>query len=313
MIKIKNKGVDASGNIECSIFPDGSLNMNIIEKCIADRNFYESYPVQISWFFENNEEIVKLQFLVNHLRDIYCVKEINLYVPYLPFARMDRTEHSSEVFTLKYFCKIINELKFNKVISLDVHSNTANAILNNFENIKLFSKDVFQTKFDCFNCTKNISCGHCRGTSVTFESMYKKICCDWSIDMVCYPDEGSAKKKRANIDIPICVGSKVRDWDTHEILEYNISPHSNNTVIDGKNILIVDDICSYGTTFNKCSEALKKNNANDIVLWVTHCENSILESDVLKYNNISAVYTTNSIFSGEHEKIKVMNVLNFEI
>ena len=107
--------------VEQNHFPDGTLLL---------KHETEIFDVQIiEWFFENNEELVSLIFLTKHLRE-YGVETLHLYMPYLPNARQDRTKESEDVFTLKYFCEVINSLKFDKVIILDPHSSVSEALLD---------------------------------------------------------------------------------------------------------------------------------------------------------------------------------------
>lgn len=51
-------------------------------------------------------------------------------MPYIPHARMDRVQELEDVFTLKYFCQVINSLHFDKVIVRDAHSNVSLALLD---------------------------------------------------------------------------------------------------------------------------------------------------------------------------------------
>jgi len=73
------------------------------------------------------------------------------------------------------------------------------------------------------------------------------------------------------------------------------------------------DICfvCIGTNFQSSLEItsmLKELGAKEIYLWVTHCENTILEGELLTSGLIEKVYTTNSIFTKEHEKIEVLSL-----
>lgn len=78
--------------------------------------------------------------------------------------------------------------------------------------------------------------------------------------------------------------------------------------IEGKNILIVDDICSKGGTFYFSAKKLKELGAKNIYLHITHCENTIFEGDILSSGLIAKIYTTNSILTKEHEKIEVIKL-----
>lgn len=50
---------------------------------------------------------------------------------------------------------------------------------------------------------------------------------------------------------------------------------------------------------------MKEASANEVFLYVTHCENAIFDGLVLTDGLISHVYTTDSIFRGESDKITV--------
>ena len=122
--------------------------------------------------------------------------------------------------------------------------------------------------------------------------------------IVFYPDEGAMKRYSEEINMPYAFGIKKRDWETGRILGLDIT---NEYFVKGKDILIVDDICSRGGTFYHSAKALKEAGANKIYLYVTHCENTILKGEVLTSGLIEKVYTTGSIFTKEHEKVEVMD------
>lgn len=99
-------------------------------------------------------------------------------------------------------------------------------------------------------------------------------------------------------------GVKRRNWETGQIEGLDIIGDPEK--IKGKTILIVDDICSRGGTFFHSAKKLKEMGAGDIYLYITHCENTILDGDILNGELIEKVYTTESIFTKEHEKIYVI-------
>ena len=76
-----------------------------------------------------------------------------------------------------------------------------------------------------------------------------------------------------------------------------------------ENILIVDDICSYGGTFYHSARAIRKLAPDaHIRLYITHCENSILKGNIFSSGLIEHVYTTNSLFHETHPDITVFNL-----
>lgn len=78
-------------------------------------------------------------------------------------------------------------------------------------------------------------------------------------------------------------------------------------IIQNSNVLIIDDICSKGGTFYHSAKKLKELGAKNIYLYISHCENTILQGDLLTSGLIERVFTTDSIFTRKHEKIEVMN------
>ena len=112
------------------------------------------------------------------------------------------------------------------------------------------------------------------------------------------------KRYSGLVNEPYAFGIKKRNWETGTIEGLDVAGAVD--LIKGKDILIVDDICSRGGTFLHSAKKLKELGANDIYLYVSHCENTILEGDLLNGDLIKKVYTTDSIFTKEHEKIEVL-------
>ena len=82
--------------------------------------------------------------------------------------------------------------------------------------------------------------------------------------------------------------------------------------IKDKDILIIDDICGKGSTIYYMAKQLKEQGANNIYVYVSHCENTVLQPHIngkslLDYDLINKLYTTNSIFRGSHPKIEIIH------
>ena len=247
--------------IEQNHFPDGSLFIK--KEKVGKHTHY------IEWFYENDAELFTLICLKKSLG----YEEAQLELPYIPHARMDRVKNSEDIFTLKYFCEVINSLNFSQVWVFDPHSDVAPALLDR----------VYKHRINYI-----------------VEKAIKDIS---NPDLMFYfPDAGAAKRYSSMVKAPYTYGNKNRDWKTGEIRGLSIA---DPDLVKGKDILIIDDICSRGGTFYYSAKALKEAGANKIYLYVTHCENTILEGEVLTSGLIEKVYTTNSIFTKEHEKVEV--------
>lgn len=260
--------------VEINHFPDGAL---LLKENVKDVCSDKDRKMIISWHYENNEELLVIYFLTKHIRKS-GVDKIILDMPYIPNARQDRTVNEEDVFTLKYFAEMINSLEFAEVRVLDAHSNVSIALINN---AKLLSPKPYIEKV----------------ISIIREERGKE-------PLMFYPDEGAGKRYWGMISLPYCFGIKKRDWKTGEIKELEVSGETGQ--ISGKDILIVDDICSYGGTFLHSVIKLKDLGAENIYLFVSHCENSVLKGELIKSELLNKIYTTDSIYHGEHQKIEIL-------
>lgn len=281
-------------------FPDGT-------QCLTNFNFNPDFNgvLNIYWKYSCEEELVTLMYAMNHIRDGYLNRSItvNLYMPYVPNARMDRTKKNTEIFTLKHFCKFINYLEFDKVYVLDVHSDVAVALLDRCKLLNV--NDIIKKAIEKEN----------------------KIAEKDDKELVIYfPDAGAYKRYR-DLD---CIkkfkkiyGNKVRDWSTGKILGLDIvdenSKSLKNTAVMPlafNNILIVDDIISYGGTMYYSAIQLNEFKANRIAAYATHVETDSLWNEekgtfkkCLEDNTVSMLYTTNSIYRNKSgNNVTVFNI-----
>lgn len=261
-----------------SKFPDGTycirLNKDVPEEDILMDGYVPGEDAYVVWKYHGEHEMPAIIYIAMHLKEMGC-PNMTLFLPYIPNARLDRTKSNDEVFTLKYFARIINGLGFDYVRVLDPHSSVSCALLDRVavEQPTDYIRDsILSVAKDC-------------GES----------------PLLFYPDEGAMKRYSALITAPYSFGIKKRDWETGKITSLEIHGADPN----GKNVLMIDDICSKGGTFYHSANALKKAGASNIYIYVTHCENTIFDGELLNGDLIKHIYTTDSIFNGSHEKISI--------
>lgn len=253
------------GNVEIKQgqFPDGTLLMKF------DPNGDEFDPrgnMLVEWYYENDAELFSLICVKRHLDRVYSYSDVILYMPYIPHARMDRVKSDADVFTLKYFCEVINSLDFKAVHVRDAHSNVSLALLNNV-------------------------------VDESIENYIHKAIIASKADALFFPDEGAMKRYSDKSEKPYAFGMKKRDWETGKILGLDIINAEN---IKDKNVLIVDDICSRGGTFFHAAKALKAAGAKSVNLYVTHLERTVILGEMASTDGlVDHVYTTQSIFPEE--------------
>lgn len=233
----------------------------------------EDIPILIKWKYESDREL----FTIACIRDFYKKNYCTLVVDYFPHARQDRVKNPEDVFTLKVFCKMLNDMNFDKVICLDVHSNVTPALVNNLQvdSPKAHIENVLTTIG-----TKNLT--------------------------LFFPDEGAQKRYGEMFkNIPQAFGIKKRNWETQKIEDYMVVGMEN---IIGKRVLIIDDICSYGNTFIKAAESLKKIGTKEIYLYVSHCEDAISKGNVFTSGYFDGIFTTNSLIRSASTEEKLYHV-----
>lgn len=260
--------------LELNHFPDGTL---LLKETVEKKE-----KAVICWQFESNEEMVALYFLTKHLR-AQGINEIRLELPYIPNARQDRVKVPADVFTLKYFAEFVNSLEFSEVVVLDPHSYVSEALFDRLviRTPKAFVERVIRD----LGGTDNL--------------------------LLFFPDEGAMKRYSAMFELPYVFGIKKRDWSTGKILGLDVTGRTE--LITGSRVLIVDDICSKGGTFYHSAKALKALGADRIYLYISHCENTILEGELPSSDLIERIFTTDSIFTGSHEKISVLKSVEREV
>lgn len=264
--------------VELNHFPDGTLRMDVdVFKYSDYRDLY-----RINWKFENNEELVGLIYLVKHIRRFMENTPIILYMDYIPNARMDRVKNNNDVFTLKYFSEIINSLNFEEVIVCDPHSSVSEALIDH-----LFISDIEPIVSD----------------------VIKEI--NENNVVVYFPDNGAAKKYEGLFKgCKTVYGIKHRDWNTGKIQGLEVV--TNGIDLKDKIILMFDDIVSYGGSLYYSALKLKELGVGKIYAYATHTENSILDKEkgtlikLLEDGTVERLFTTSSLFTGEHEKITVL-------
>lgn len=256
--------------IKLKKFSDGTVAIDDILK----NNF-----TKITWKYDSDEELFQLYCLTHYLRE-NGVKHIELDMPYIPNARMDKIISNSSIHTLKYFADFLNNLHFDKVYVFDPHSDISVNLINN---IVVYTPEKY------------------------IENVLKLIKTDNLFFF--FPDKGAMDRYSEIIkkyDIPYLFGIKQRDYDKGNVASLTIS-NDKNIELKDMNVLIVDDIFSSGETIKYSIDLLKKYNVDKIYVFVSHCENRIIENSLLKNKMIDKLFTTDSIFRKEISSVVVLN------
>lgn len=222
--------------------------------------------------YVTDADLVTLMFVKQRIDEVKV--PCTLFIWYMPYSRMDR-KIEGDLFTLKYTCDFINWLKFTKVIVMEPHSEKTVQMLERVQ-------PIYPVK-----------------DWVKAEKLSNQV-------QVVFPDKGAAARYTNSSYKNVCIMEKKRNAITGVIEDMHIK---EGRVIPGSKCIIIDDLCSKGGTFAWAGSILKDAGAVEVVLVVSHCEETIFEGTLLKENSpISMVYTSTSIMEKAHPKIKYMDV-----
>ncbi len=201
-----------------------------------------------------------------------------LIIPYFPSARQDRVMTKGEPLSVKVYADIVNNLGFKKVIVLDVHSDVTPALLN--------------------NCV-----------AISNHNFIKQVINAIGKEVKLISPDGGALKKIYKVSeflngLEVVECSKSRDIETGKLTGFKVYAED----LDGYDCLIVDDICDGGRTFIGLASELKKKNAGNLYLAVSHGIFSKGFEELEKH--FTHIFTTNSFKEQSHACLTQINLNN---
>lgn len=252
-------------NIKIGTFPDGDSNVFIpnVDKYKNKEIFlcHRLYPNQ-------NTVLIELLLILSILRKINA--EVVLLAPYLPYSRQDKVFLKGEAASAREICQLLKKSGCKKLITFDCHF------------IKKKGSFVFgQLPIE------NISLGP------ELISFVKKISSDKTIEIVA-PDEGATYLVgKGNNKVMKKTREKYKDG---KISYRNIESMKRSFDIKGKNVLILDDMISTGSTMLKAIENLKLGGAKKVYCAAAH---GFFLGDSLNKLKVSSdgVFVSNTILS----------------
>lgn len=251
--------------IKKEVFPNGETRLDlrtILTNPLAEAEYF------FEWKYESDADFTTLHFIVDYIKDNdprWAEKVTILNILYMPYSRMDRSENGS-VFSLKTAAKLINLLDFELVRVYEPHSSKTIELLKNAGDLQP-SAVLLDEALDHMRLISDLP------------------------TYIFYPDKG-AKARYKMTDQPYLTGAKKRDFDTGRILSYEIE-NKEDLKHNKFNVVIIDDLTSYGGTFIAASKLLKELGADKVILVVTHAEEAAFQGELL--DHIDGLFATNSI------------------
>lgn len=267
--------ITVNGNkLKVVTFPNG-------ERTIALQKETKMFnTATVYWKYENDGEFVLLNQLADVLKNLR-VEHVSCLVAYMPYSRMDR-RMGNHPFSLEVVANMLPSSSIWDYSVVEPHSEVTNN--------KLRYASPHYVTVDLVNDLINES--------------------DNSKRVVVFPDKGARERYKGKLDMGtdgdswMFYGEKQRDEQGNiiSLALFESKTESKVTVEDpdflrGYDVIIADDLTSYGGTFIRCAKILKELGAKDITLVVAHAEKSVLKGDL--FEHIEHLVTTDSIISQE--------------
>lgn len=221
------------GKISLGRFPDGETSVQIQESVRGKRTF-----VLQTVALDPNNQLMELLIIIDALRRA-SADEIDVVIPYFGYCRQDRKDHPRVPITAKLVANLIQGAGATRIVTMDLHAGQ----LQGFFDIPV----------------DNL---YARGL---IAAAYHQVVTGPTI--VVAPDIGSIKLARgyaSHLKCDLAVVDKQRHDASHVSVAMLIGE------VEGKNVLLADDMCTTAGTLASAAKACHEKGASRIFAAVTH-------------------------------------------
>lgn len=259
------------GKMNIQKFADGEFEVSFEESVRG----CEVYLVQST--FPNCDNLMELLLMIDAAKRA-SAHTIAAVIPYFGWARQDRKDKPRVSIAAKLVADLLMAAGVNRVITMDLHADQ----IQGFFNVPvdhLYASTVFIPYIQSLN----------------LEDM-----------VIATPDVGGAK--RANnyakfLHVPLVLCHKQRA-KANVVAEMTVIGD-----VEGKNVILVDDMVDTGGTITKAADLMKSKGAKSVRVVCSHAIMSNPATELLDKSSIVEMITTNSIpYTGGSEKVTILSV-----
>jgi ribose-phosphate pyrophosphokinase len=257
------------GKCTVSSFPDGETFVRIEENVRGE----DVFLVQ-STCPPTNHNLMEMFIMIDALRRASAAR-ITAVIPFYGYARQDRKDQPRVPITAKLVANLLVTAGANRVLTMDLHA------------------QQIQGFFD-------IPVDHLYAAPVIYEYLKKKK--QLKDCVVVSPDVGGLKMAYAYsqaLDTELAIVAKRRK-SASEVESMGIIGE-----VEGRNILLVDDLTETAGTLTQAAALLKKNGAKQILACVSHALLNDTGIDRLRKSNIDELITTDTVCRPEIDGVKI--------
>jgi len=254
------------GKVLRETFPDGEIGIQIQENVRGKDVF-----ILQSLAKRPNHYLMELLIMADAFKRA-SARSISAVLPYYAYARQDRKDKPRVPITAKLVANLLEKAGVTRVLTMDLHTEQ----LQGFFDIPvdhLYARPLFVR---------------------TFKDLGLKDA------IVVSPDVGSNKLARRfaeDLHVDLAIVDKRRTGPDRVEVNAIIGD------VKGKNVILVDDMCSTGSTLKNASLACLQEGAKSVVAVVTH--GLFVGKEALKGSGIDRMYVSDTIPQGAKPGIEV--------
>ncbi|RME94165.1 MAG: ribose-phosphate pyrophosphokinase [Verrucomicrobia bacterium] len=256
------------GKCTVSSFPDGETFVKI-EENVRGADVFVIQPTSPP----SNQHLMELFIMMDALRRA-SAKRITAVLPFYGYARQDRKDQPRVPITAKLVANLLVAAGANRVLTMDLHA------------------QQIQGFFD-------IPVDHLYAAPVIYDYLKRKEIPNL---VVVSPDVGGLKMAHAYsqmLGAGLAIVAKSRKNAT-EVEAMNVIGE-----VEGKNILMVDDLTETAGTLTAAARLLKKHGAKQVLACVSHAVLNDLGIERLRNSVIDELITTDTVLRPEIEGVNI--------
>lgn len=256
--------------VQVNRFSDGEINVNITET-VRGQDVFIIQPTCAP----ANDNLMELLIIVDALKRS-SAGTINAVIPYFGYARQDRKAAPRVPISAKLVADMLETAGVNRVITIDLHA----AQIQGFFNIPV---------------------DHLVGASLFVEHIKNK---NLPNPIIASPDVGGVARARTyaeKLGYDLVIVDKKRE-------KANVSEVMNIIGdVEGKDVIILDDMVDTAGTLAKAADALKAKGATSVMACCTHGVLSGPAFERIENSSLDELVVTDTIPQKSHPKVTVLS------
>lgn len=254
------------GRAEVTRFIDSECRVRILE----DVSNQDVFVLQ-SLSTVADQNLVELCLFATALKSLGA-KRITAVIPWMGYSKQDKAFRKGEAISSQLVAKMIEAAGFDNVITVELHS----------ESIKQY----FQIPIVEVSTSKLLVDTLCKNSSLSLDVQSGNT-------VVVSPDKGGASRSERfakEAHLPIMYLEKTRS-----VLDGKVTITALSSDVNGKSVILFDDIINTGSTAIEASNYLKNHGATHVIFLATH---AVFAGDAvlqLSKSMIDKIVVTNTI------------------